>query len=178
MRASGSSVENNYMKIGILSDTHGNLPATANAAHIFEKARVGAVLHCGDIGSADVLAELAGVLHPLGVPVYAVLGNVDIYSADWKFFPTNIGVHLLGRFGEVELDGRKIALLHSDDRARFRKTISSGDYDLVFSGHSHTVHDHAVDGTRCINPGTAGRGSPNTCAVLDLSSGELVVETC
>jgi putative phosphoesterase len=166
------------MKIGILSDTHGNLPATAKSARIFAKAGVEAVLHCGDIGGPDVLTELATVFQPLGVPIYAVYGNVDLYSDDWKFFPTHLGVQLFGRFGEIELGDRKIALLHSDDRARFRKTISSGDYDFVFSGHSHVVHDHAVDGTRCINPGTAGRGSPNTCAVLDLSSGELAVETC
>ncbi len=166
------------MKIGILSDTHGNLPATVTAARIFSAAGVEAVLHCGDIGSADILAELAAVFHPMEVPVYAVFGNVDIYSPDWKFFPSNIGVQLLGRFGEVELDGRRIALLHSDDRARFHKNISSGDYDFVFSGHSHEVHDRVIGTTRCINPGTAGRGQPNTCAILDLTSGKLVVESC
>ena len=166
------------MKIGILSDTHGNLPATAKAAHIFSVAGVEAVLHCGDIGSSDVLIELATVFHPLEVPVYAVFGNVDLYSDAWKFFPSTIGVQLFGRFGEVELEGCRIALLHSDDRTRFHKTISSGDYDFVFSGHSHEVHDHTLGTTRCINPGTAGRGVPCTCAILNLSSGELVVEEC
>jgi len=163
------------MKIGILSDTHGNLPATAAAARLMAVAGVGAVFHCGDIGGAEVLAELAAVFQPLDVPVYAVFGNVDAYSGDWKFFPTHLGIHLLGRFGEVEIDGKKIALLHSDDRARFRKTIDSGEYDLVLSGHSHEIHDHTVGRTRCINPGTAGRGAPNTCAVLDFESGQLAI---
>ncbi len=166
------------MKIGILSDTHGNLPATAKAAHLFSVAGVGAVLHCGDIGSSDVLAELSTVFHPLEVPVYAVFGNVDLYSSDWKFSPSNIGVQLFGRFGEVELEGCRMALLHSDDQTRYDKTISSGDFDFVFSGHSHEVHDHRVGATRCINPGTAGRGVPGTCAILDLSSGELLVKEC
>ncbi len=164
------------MKIGILSDTHGNIPATAQAARRFKTAGVGAVLHCGDIGGADVLAELAAVFQPLGAPVYAVLGNVDIHSPDWKFFPSNIGVKLLGRFGELKLDGRRIALLHGDDRVRFHKTIKGRKYDFVFSGHSHEVHDHTVGTTRCINPGTAGRGAPNTCAVLDLDNGSLLIE--
>jgi len=164
------------MKIGILSDTHGNLPATAQAARIFEAAGVGVVLHCGDIGGADVLTELSAVFHPLDVPTYAVLGNVDVYSSDWEFFPSNIGVQLLGRFGELELDGRKIALLHSDDRRRFQQVVSSGNYDFVFSGHSHEVHDHTVGTTRCVNPGTAGRGTPNTCAILDPDQGDLSVE--
>ncbi|WP_168433238.1 metallophosphoesterase family protein [Pontiella sulfatireligans] len=163
------------MKVGILSDTHGNLPVVEKAARMQERAGVGAVFHCGDIGGSDVLAELAGVFHPLGVPVYAVLGNVDAYSSDWKFFPSNIGIHLLGRFGEVEVAGKQIALLHSDDSRRFSQAVHSGEYDFVFSGHSHEVHDYMVGKTRCINPGTAGRGAPNTCAVLDLESGELSV---
>ena len=163
------------MKIGILSDTHGNLPATKRAARMMSAAGVGAVFHCGDIGGADVLTELSKIFQPMGAPVYAIFGNVDAYSSDWKFSPTHIGIHLLGRFGEVEIDGKKIALLHSDDRARFRKTIDSGEYDLVLSGHSHEIHDHTVGRTRCINPGTAGRGAPNTCAVLDFESGQLAI---
>ena len=157
------------MKIGILSDTHGNIPVVASAVIRFRSAGVDAVFHCGDIGSFDVLSELSA----LGVPVHAVLGNVDAYGADLKFFPTNVGVHLHGRFGEVELAGTRIALLHSDDRRRFSQCVHSGKYELVLSGHSHEVHDYTEGATRCINPGTAGRGAPHTCAVLDLASGEL-----
>jgi putative phosphoesterase len=163
------------MKLGILSDTHGNLPVVERAARLLRKAGVEAVFHCGDIGGEAVLVELATVFHPLGVPVYVVLGNVDAWSGDWKFFPSNVGIHLLGRFGEVELGGKKIALLHSDDARRFRQVVLGGKYDLVFSGHSHAVHDHMEGNTRCINPGTAGRGAPDTCAVLDLESGALDV---
>jgi len=166
------------MKIGILSDTHGHIPATAKAAGTLKEAGVAAVFHAGDIGGFDVLAELAGVFQPLDVPVYAVFGNVDAYSGDWKFFPANIGVQLLGRFGEVELEGYRIAILHSDDRTRFHKTVSSGEYDFVFSGHTHEVHDYTAGTTRCINPGTTGRGSPNTCAILDLASGVLSIKNC
>jgi putative phosphoesterase len=161
------------MKIGILSDTHGNLSTTRSAARQMAAAGVGAVFHCGDIGDVEVLAELAMVFQPLEVPVYVVFGNVDLFSEDWKFFPSNFGVELLGRFGEVELDGMKVAILHSDDRRRFRKTIERGGYDLVLSGHSHEIHDYQVGATRCVNPGSAGRGSPDCFAILDLSSGML-----
>jgi putative phosphoesterase len=163
------------MKIGILSDTHGNISATAMAAEVFRKAGVGVVFHCGDIGGMDVLAELAGAMEPAHVPVHAVFGNVDIYSSDWKFFPTNIGVQLHGRFGDIPFAGRRIALLHSDDRRLFNKTVASGEYDLVLTGHSHEGHDYTQGHTRCINPGTAGHGSPNTCAVLDLEDGQLQI---
>ena len=160
------------MKIGLLSDSHGNISATGKAAVIFREAGVGAVFHCGDLGSADVLAELA----VLEVPVHVVLGNVDRYSNDWKYFPTNLGVQMHGRFGDVELEGKRIALLHSDDSPRFHQAILSGDYDLVLSGHSHEVHDHMEGRTRCINPGAVANGRPDTsCAVFDLKSGELMV---
>jgi putative phosphoesterase len=178
LRTIVSPVKRISMKIGILSDTHGNIPATKSAADHFRRAGVKAVFHCGDIGSFDVLTELAGIFNPLNVPVYVVFGNVDVYSDDWKFFPSNVGIQLFGRFGEVELEGRRMALLHSDDRVRIQKTIASQDYDFVFSGHSHEVHDYTEGITRCINPGTAGRGSPNTCAILDLSSGKLLIENC
>ena len=36
------------MKLGIISDTHDNLPAIAAAVEIFKKARVQAILHAGD----------------------------------------------------------------------------------------------------------------------------------
>jgi putative phosphoesterase len=166
------------MKIGIVSDTHGCLPSTVAAAEHFKNAGVVAVFHCGDIGGFEVMTELAAIFNPLKVPVYAVFGNVDTYSGDWKFFPSNIGIQLLGKFGEIELADHRIALLHSDDLRRFHKTVASGEYHLVFTGHTHEVHDYFEGTTRCINPGTAGRGSPNTCAMLDLTNGELVVKTC
>ena len=159
------------MKIGILSDTHGNIPATGNAVTAFRKAGVGAIFHCGDIGSFDVLSELAG----LEIPVHVVLGNVDAHSNDWKFFPTDLGIYLYGRFGDIELEGKRIALLHSDDARRFHFAVASGKYDLVLTGHSHEVHDYQDGSTRCINPGTAGRSTPGTCAVLDLDGGEFTV---
>jgi putative phosphoesterase len=163
------------MRIGILSDTHGNLEVTARAAGRLQDAGVAAVFHCGDIGGMDVLAELAGVFAPDGTTVHAVLGNVDVHSSDWKFFPTGIGVILHGRFGDIACGEKRIALLHSDDARRFRQTVTSGEFDLVLSGHTHELHDYTQHGTRCINPGTAGRGSPDTCAVLDMDSGKLTV---
>lgn len=159
------------MKIGILSDTHGNIAVTSDAVGVFQKAGVQALFHCGDIGSYDVLSELA----VLELPVHAVLGNVDAFSSDWKFFPTNVGIHLHGRFGDIELGGCRFALLHSDDQRTVNQAVNSGNYDFVLTGHSHEFHDVMKGETRCINPGTAGRGMPNTCAVLDLASGDLTL---
>lgn len=159
------------MIIGILSDTHGDIVRTAQAVKRFIDVGVGAVFHCGDVGSSAVLAELAG----LDVPVYVVFGNVDLYTDEFRFFPSNLGIHLLGRFGEVELDGYSIALLHSDDQFKYQKAVRSGKYDYVFSGHSHVVHHFTEDKTCCINPGAVGRGGEGRAALLDLASNKLTV---
>lgn len=164
------------MKIGLLSDTHGNIRATIQAALQFEAAGVRAVFHCGDIGGFDVLIELASIFEPLSVPVYGVLGNVDRPFLDHKFLPDPMGIHLQGRFGTIELDGKKIAFLHSDDSTLYQETISSGRFDFVFSGHTHCAHDYMSGNTRCINPGSAGQGRPiASCAIFDLTQEVLTV---
>jgi predicted phosphodiesterase len=53
--------------------------------------------------------------------------------------------------------------------------VSSGEYDLVLTGHTHEVHDFHEGQTRCINPGAAGSGAHKTCAMLDLESGSLTI---
>ena len=39
------------MKIGIIADTHDNLPAIRLAVDFFNKSDVDAVFHCGDIAA-------------------------------------------------------------------------------------------------------------------------------
>jgi uncharacterized protein len=160
------------MKVGILSDTHGQVDLALSASREFIFRGIEAVLHCGDIGSEMVLTEMATIFHTLEIPVYAVLGNCDDV-ASWGFYPEDIGVEILGRFGELELAGRRIAMLHSDDEHTFDRVAESGEYDLLLTGHSHVRHDRHINETRLINPGSAGRGMHPSCAVFDLLDGEL-----
>ena len=55
-------------RIGLISDTHGMVRAGVHTA----LAGVSRILHAGDVGGADVLAELATI-----APVQAVFGNTD-----------------------------------------------------------------------------------------------------
>src|SRR5215203_964643 len=54
--------------IGLISDTHGHLRASA----MHTLAGVELILHAGDVGNRDVLIELNAI-----APVQAVYGNVD-----------------------------------------------------------------------------------------------------
>ena len=160
------------MKVGIISDTHGQVDLALSAAREFIFRGVEVVLHCGDIGSDMVLTEMAAMFQTLEIRFYAVLGNCDV-PASWDFYPEDIGVQILGRFGEIELAGKTIAMVHSDDEGAFQAAAGADQYDYLFSGHTHVRHDKHARRTRLINPGSAGRGMHPSCAVLDLANDKL-----
>jgi len=160
------------MKVGILSDTHGQVDLALSAAREFLFRGVGAVLHCGDVGSDIVLTEMAALFHTLEIPTYVVLGNCDV-AERWDFYPKEIGVEVRGRFCELELAGKKIAIMHGDEEKVWEEAAQSDQYDYLFSGHSHVRHDKQEKRTRLINPGSAGRGMHPSCAVLDLIEDQL-----
>jgi putative phosphoesterase len=161
------------MKVGILSDTHGNADAAGHLARQLLKRGAKRLFHCGDIGSDAVLEELASECAPFAASVFAVLGNVDLPVSRWRFFPVGVGIKLFGRSGEVVLDGKQIAWLHGDDSHLLNELLESGKFDYLFSGHSHRFHDRKVGKTRWLNPGSAGKGNPKTALLLDLDSDEI-----
>lgn len=159
------------MIIGLLSDTHSNLKRTARAVAALKSLRVEQVIHCGDIGSSLVLTELAAGFSDPDIPVTCVLGNVDGWDDD-LYSPVN-HVQIAGRFAAMELAGRKIAVLHGDDAGRLNACTRSGEYDYIFTGHTHVRADEHYGKTRVINPGAIHRSPEPGCAVLDLKTGRL-----
>jgi len=160
------------VKIGIIADTHGQVDLALAAAKEFIFRGADAICHCGDIGSDMVMTEMASLFNALDIPVFAILGNSDS-ERDWHHFPDNMGVTIFGRFGEVDLHGKRIALHHGDDESGLEKLVELQEYDYLFSGHTHESHDRFHGKTRLINPGAAGRGMHPSCAVLDLVADEL-----
>lgn len=154
----------------MLSDTHGNVGAARAAARRMAAEGIEMAFHCGDVGGWEVPAEWAATIP--GVPLKIVSGNCDPPGEE-RFFPSEVGVEHFGRFGEAVVAGRRIAWLHGDDRRRFEEALRCGRFDFLFFGHTHRPADFREGATRCVNPGSAGRGRPKTAAVLDLASGEL-----
>lgn len=159
------------MKIGILSDTHGNVERTALAARLLKHHGAAVVVHCGDIGSEGVLVELSSQLGQAGIPVHAVLGNVD--TPELAQFPDAAGVRVQTRVAEIESDGKRIAVIHGDDIMRLKDAVVSGNYHYVLTGHTHVRSDTRIGTTRIINPGALHEAHPPTVAVLDVATGEL-----
>ncbi|MFJ2485352.1 metallophosphoesterase family protein [Pseudomonas sp. NPDC087639] len=143
------------MKTAIISDTHGLLRPEALAA----LQGCDLIIHAGDIGSPDILAQLADI-----APVHAVRGNNDLslpFAAD---LPDKLN---------FELSGWKALLVH--DIADVPAHLDS-DIRLVITGHSHKP-DIQWRGERLyLNPGSAGRRRfklPVTLALLDVCADSL-----
>jgi len=137
------------MKIGVMSDSHDNIANARKAVDVFLSRQIEILLHCGDFCSPFMVAELAR-LRPAGVRMQAVLGNND---GDPVY---------LGKRGEgfcefrdfawkLELDGRKIVMMHFPDLAD--DLFRSGQFDLVLYGHNHKARIEGGD-RKLLNPGT------------------------
>ncbi|MEM9352990.1 MAG: YfcE family phosphodiesterase [Planctomycetota bacterium] len=157
------------MRIGVVSDTHGHLELTSPAVTMLKALEVERVLHCGDIGTAEVVEQFAPW------PTDFVFGNCDYDHAGLRASIEAAGQTCHGEFGGLEIAGRRVALLHSHDAARFRETISSGAWDLVCYGHTHeALIEHAGE-TVVLNPGAVYRANPHSIAVVDLEALEATI---
>ncbi|HZZ71456.1 MAG TPA: YfcE family phosphodiesterase [Pirellulales bacterium] len=150
------------MQIGVLGDTHGHVENCQNALRILRALQVEAILHCGDIGSVEIVPLFRGLA------AHFVFGNVDDNEADLRAIIQTERHVCHERYGAIELAGRKIALLHSDDARLFRETIHNGQFDLVCYGHSHQAEQHRVKNTLVLNPGALYRAKKHTVALVDL----------
>lgn len=74
------------------------------------------------------------------------------------------------------MDGKKIVAAHGHIPAELNKIIQCGQYDYVFTGHTHRRKDAWVGNTRVINPGALGGTfyQPRSVALINLTSGDLV----
>jgi len=127
------------MKIGIIADTHGLVRPEVH--DVF--AGVDAIVHAGDVGGANVIAELERI-----APVTFVGGNNDDGTDG-----TDIVRVQLGRWN--------ILLTHILPRPRrlderITTSLAQEPADLVIFGHSHLPHDETLDGVRYFNPASAG----------------------
>lgn len=125
--------------VGLISDTHGLLRASAMRA----LEGVELILHAGDVGNRDVLIELAAL-----APVHAVHGNVD-------------DIHMPGLEAHrwLSLEGWQIHVSHGHEVGRPSPAALLHRYpdaDLLVFGHTHQAVVHRAGARVVVNPGAAG----------------------
>lgn len=155
------------MLLAILSDTHDHPVALAEALHLLALHRPGYYIHCGDVGGEQMLDQLAGL------PAAFVFGNTDFDRVGLARYAKDVGVRCLAEHGEIELAGRRIAVLHGDDFRLRQQLIDGQAYDYILQGHTHVRTDERFGRTRLINPGALHRARPRSVALLDLATDKL-----
>ncbi len=148
--------------IGIISDTHDNLPAIQKAVELFNERNVDLVLHAGDFVSPFT----ARAFKNLNAPIKAVFGNNDGDPVTLKKFFGNSADFFSG-WARIEHNGKIIYLTHCPLPG------PPLDCDLYVYGHTHEI---VVKKESCliVNPGECGGWlwGKQTVALVDLNLSE------
>lgn len=161
------------MLVGIMSDTHDNLPMVDKAIKKLQEAKVELVLHAGDYTSPFVIPHFK----PFKDKFVGVFGNND---GDHEFLKrrfTEFGLDMRGIFAEVKAGGLRIALLHGGEPGSppgsselLRSLLESECYDVLVYGHSHDAKTYKNGKMLIINPG-------EVCGYLTKKSSVAVLDT-
>ena len=153
------------MLLGLLSDTHGKLDRTRRAVEQLRAAGAEALIHCGDLGAAEVVELCAGP------PCWFVFGNHDgDLAADLEAAAREHGATCLGWGGVCEVGGRRYGVVHGHVRADVWRVVAL-EPAAIFCGHSHVAGEVVRDGVRRINPGALHRANPATVALFETDTG-------
>lgn len=150
-------------RIGLISDTHGVLPAEIFT--FFDG--VDLILHAGDIGKEAVITELFAI-----APVRAVYGNTD-------HFPI---VSHYKRIEFLEIEGIRICLTHiigSPKSFSFELFKMNKNVDVVVFGHTHKALQTKFEKILFVNPGSASQprySKTRSVAILEIKNKKINVE--
>jgi len=153
------------MKIGVISDSHDNLPQIKKAVEIFNREKVELVLHAGDFVSPFTFLEFKN----LNCPLKGVFGNNDgdkLYLQE-KF--KGIG-ELYPDSYQTTLNHKNIIILHEEKL--IDALAKSQKYEVIIYGHTHRTDLRKIGKTLIINPGECGGWltKKSTIALLDLET--------
>lgn len=159
------------MLIGLMSDSHDNLPAIAAAVAFFNRNKVGLVLHAGDIISPFCARELK----KLACPLVIVFGNNDGERAGWRKVAVGWAEIHEHRY-ETTIDGCRILMMH--EPLDLSALEAGGLYDVIIYGHTHEVVTRTAGKTLVVNPGECGAwlSGKSTVALLYLPERNVRIE--
>ena len=138
------------MLIGLMSDTHDNVPMVHEAVEAFNTRNVDLVLHAGDYVAPFIIPALSR----LKCPLIGVFGNND---GDRVLLTAKFSEHehldIRGSFALISVDDMSIALLHGDNRDLLQALIARETFDIVVHGHTHIAAISHHGKTLIVNPG-------------------------
>jgi len=158
------------MKIAIISDTHDReVELKKLIGELNEKIKPNMLIHCGDFCAPfmiKALAEFKGQVH-------CVFGNTDDRFISAKL-AINRGINLHGDLAQIEIDSKKIAIIHNDILEEL--LAESGKFDAVFYGHNHKSSKRKIGKTLLANPGEmAGLNGIPTYGIYDTDKNDFEI---
>jgi uncharacterized protein len=156
------------MRIGVISDTHDNLPAIERAVAFFNTQKISFVFHAGDYIAPFSVVRLAA----LSCDWRGVLGNND---GEKDGLARTSGGRIVEGVLRVELGAKKIAVvhdLHSLDMAHEMAQI-------IVCGHTHKPELLTRKERVVVNPGEAcgWLSGISTVAIIDLDAMKAKIHT-
>ncbi len=164
------------MKLGIISDSHDNLPAIEKAIEFFKKENVDAIIHLGDYIAPFSLREFGGF------ELYGVWGNNDGEREMLRKVAQEMGFIIEEPPFELEIGKKIFLLLHGWGNVKRTVRVvdslaKSGEYNWVLYGHTHRMDVRKIGDTWILNPGEVCGylTSKSTVAILNLETDEVRV---
>lgn len=156
------------MKLGLISDSHDNMPMIKKAVDLFNKEEVNLVLHGGDLISPIV----ADHFRALSKKMVVVFGNND---GEKLYLVKRLeGIaDCFEDYVELESEGTRIVLMH---QPKFLDSlIAAAKYDLIVYGHTHRV-DIRKDKVLVVNPGESCGWISGKATVAIVDTDSMVVD--
>ncbi|HEU0036713.1 MAG TPA: metallophosphoesterase family protein [Kofleriaceae bacterium] len=155
------------LRLAVVADTH-SAPHPNSLDHL-RAMQPDAILHAGDIGDLDVLAQLAAI-----APLHAIRGNIDTRADQ---LPDVLTIDLV-QSGQrlLRMLMIHIAVYGPKLRAEVAKLAHRHAAKLVVCGHSHVPFIGSDKGLTVFNPGSVGPrrfSLPIVFGTLEVAAGKL-----
>lgn len=134
------------MLLGMIADSHDNLPKIKKTVSLFNKNKVELVLHAGDYVAPFSIEPL----EDLRCNFFGIFGNND---GEKKGLIKKSKNRIKEGPLSLKLDNKKVLLIHDIsemDEKYFKR------YNLIIYGHTHKPGICQKNGTLLINPGECG----------------------
>jgi putative phosphoesterase len=152
------------MKVGIIADSHDNVPMIERACELFNAQGVEMVFHAGDFIAPFALNPLNDILQ---CDYRGVFGNND---GERIGLQKTAGGRLSPSPAEFAVGEWKVLLAH--EMSILEGVAGGGHYRLVAYGHTHLPDVQVKDNTLLVNPGECGGWLKGRCtvAIVDLDT--------
>lgn len=162
--------------IGIISDSHDNLPNVLTAVKIFNQFQTSLVIHCGDYVAPFTLSAFK----ELNCPLVGVFGNCDGEQEGLIRQAQQLKFQIHSPPYKLEFNNRKILISHKPIEIEqylhnpTNQLPSQSSFDILIYGHTHKP-EIKREPILIINPGEASGWLFNkpSVAILNLSTEEV-----